>query len=42
MAVNQRTAIGECVGMYTGRLWERNGYHMYGHPWKEQRHSKDR
>jgi len=28
--------------MYTGRLWERNGYHMYGHPWKEQRHSKDR
>ena len=20
-------------------FWERNGYHMYGDPWKEQRHS---
>lgn len=22
-------------------FWERNGYHMYGDPWKEQRHSWD-
>jgi DMSO/TMAO reductase YedYZ molybdopterin-dependent catalytic subunit len=21
-------------------FWEQNGYHMYGDPWKEQRHSK--
>ena len=22
-------------------FWEQNGYHMYGDPWKEQRHSQD-
>jgi DMSO/TMAO reductase YedYZ molybdopterin-dependent catalytic subunit len=22
-------------------FWEQNGYHMYGDPWKEQRHSSD-
>ena len=22
-------------------FWERNGYHMYGDPWKEQRYSED-
>src|SRR5882724_12104453 len=22
-------------------FWEQNGYHMYGDPWKEQRHSRD-
>ncbi len=22
-------------------FWEQNGYHMYGDPWKEQRHSED-
>jgi DMSO/TMAO reductase YedYZ molybdopterin-dependent catalytic subunit len=21
-------------------FWEQNGYHMYGDPWKEQRHSR--
>jgi DMSO/TMAO reductase YedYZ molybdopterin-dependent catalytic subunit len=24
-----------------GGLWERNGYHLYGDPWKEQRYSRD-
>jgi len=22
-------------------FWERNGYHMYGDPWKEQRYNRD-
>ena len=22
-------------------FWERNGYHIYGDPWKEQRHEND-
>jgi len=27
--------------MYPGGLWEGNGYHMYGDPWKEQRYNRD-
>ncbi|TNC71777.1 sulfite oxidase-like oxidoreductase [Rubellimicrobium roseum] len=31
----------ELIGADRAGFWERNGYHMYGDPWREQRYSKD-
>ncbi|GGH61387.1 molybdopterin-dependent oxidoreductase [Frigidibacter albus] len=31
----------ELIGADRAGFWERNGYHMYGDPWREQRYSDD-
>nr|WP_245218599.1 sulfite oxidase-like oxidoreductase [Rubellimicrobium aerolatum] len=31
----------ELIGADRAGFWERNGYHMYGDPWREQRYSED-
>ncbi len=31
----------ELIGADQAGFWERNGYHMYGDPWREQRYSQD-
>jgi DMSO/TMAO reductase YedYZ molybdopterin-dependent catalytic subunit len=31
----------ELIGSDQAGFWERNGYHMYGDPWREQRYSED-
>jgi DMSO/TMAO reductase YedYZ molybdopterin-dependent catalytic subunit len=31
----------EFLGRDEPGFWEKNGYHMYGDPWKEQRFSED-
>jgi DMSO/TMAO reductase YedYZ molybdopterin-dependent catalytic subunit len=31
----------ELIGIDQAGFWERNGYHMYGDPWREQRYSED-
>ncbi|CAM5517146.1 sulfite oxidase-like oxidoreductase [Frigidibacter albus] len=31
----------ELIGVDRAGFWEKNGYHMYGDPWREQRYSDD-
>ena len=31
----------ELIGADRAGFWEKNGYHMYGDPWREQRYSDD-
>ena len=31
----------ELIGTDRAGFWEKNGYHIYGDPWREQRYSDD-